>query len=103
MRQFDIVKSPFGRSAKERPYFVVLQSDLTDETRTVVVAPLAPLSTLARPSRLHPRVTIGKEAYVLASHELAAAPRSAFGKPIGSAGEASERIKTALDLLLYGV
>ncbi len=102
MRQFDILKNPFGR-ASERPYFIVLQSDLTDETRTVIVAPLVSMSAIKPPSRLHPRIEVGKQSFVLASHELAAAPRSAFGKPVGSAREASDSIKMALDLLFYGV
>ncbi len=103
MRQFDVVKNPFQRSASERPYFVVLQSNPVDETRTVVVAPLVTLASLASPTRLHPRIDVGGDAYVLATHELAAAPRHSFGKPVASAADADTRIKAALDLLLYGV
>lgn len=102
MRQFDIVRNPFERTV-ERPYFIVLQSNPTDETRTVVVAPLVPLSMLPGATRLHPRVDFGTQSFALATHELGAAPRSAFGKVVGSAADANDRIKAALDLLLYGV
>jgi len=102
MRQYDILKNPFARAA-ERPYFVVLQSNPTDETRTVVVAPLVPLSMVRTPNRLHPRIDVGKHSFALATHELGAAPRSAFGKAVGSAADANDTIKLALDLLLYGV
>lgn len=103
MRQFDVVKNPFGRSARERPFFVVLQSNPVDETRTVVVAPLVALSLVKAPNKLYPRIDVGKQSFVLATHELAAAPRSAFGKPIASVADVESRIKAALDLLLYGV
>ena len=82
---------------------VDLQSDLIEIPGSRVVAPLvqekaAPPSTRS----LHPRVTVKGEAFVVATHLLAAAPVGMLKAPVGNLSDHQDAFTLALDMLFHG-
>ena len=69
-RQFDVVANPDSADAANRPYLVVLQSDLVSGLKSTVVAPLVPHDQMTGAGRLNPIVPIDGRDYWLATHEL---------------------------------
>jgi toxin CcdB len=102
MRQFDIVRNPDPGEAVERPYLVVLQSDLVAGLRSAVVAPLVARAAMEGASRLNPLITVETCEYWFAVHELFAIDRRVLGEAVGSAAGHRDQIIAALDLLFTG-
>jgi len=101
MPQFDLYKNP---RAGQYPLLLDVQTDLLSQLSTRVVVPLAKLEKYpaARLKRLNPTVTTGGIEYVLVVPLLAAIPKVALGKSIGSLATSRTEIIAALDLLLTG-
>jgi toxin CcdB len=99
MRQFDVCR------LKERgdQLIVVLQHDITDELDTRIVAPLSdrPYRRIVDRARLP--VDLDGNHYVIQIDRLSAIERRAIGAVIGSLATNEQRIKSALDLLFFGV
>jgi toxin CcdB len=102
MKQFDLLRNPDIVSARMRPYLVVLQSDFLSIVDTVVVAPLALPSRVKPIARLTPMVVVGSSEYVIVTSELAAVPKSALKRVVGSAAAKRDEILAALDLIFVG-
>jgi toxin CcdB len=82
---------------------VDVQSDLLESFSTRVVIPLVALEHAPRaPRRLNPVIEVGGEPLILAAHLLAALPRAALGRPVGSLAHERDRIRAALDMLFLG-
>ncbi len=103
MRQFDIVPNPSKSSSKARPYLLILQSDLTNETRNVIVAPLTRHQAGAAVSKLFPIIAFDGNSYAVEMPEAGAIARSVLGRAVASARESRDAIVTALDLLFLGI
>ena len=102
MRQFDIVQNPDPSEAVERPFLIVLQSDLVSGLRSTVVAPLVIRTAMEGASRLNPLIALDGSEFWLAIHELFAIDRRGLGQPVGSAADHRDKIIAALDLLFTG-
>lgn len=81
--QFKVFRNPYSGSQRAAPFLVVLQSDLLDETRGVLAAPLQLPKAIAKASTLHPRFVIEGKECVLNVLELAPMPRLDLGPPVG--------------------
>lgn len=101
-RQLDIVPNPEPGEAGERPYLIVLQSDLVAGLRSTVVAPLVPRAAMDGASRLNPLITFDGSEFWLAIHELFAVDRRGLGQPVGSAADQRDKVIGALDFLFTG-
>lgn len=102
MRQFDVVASP-ETGDPDRPYLLVLQSDLIAELRSTIVAPLIVHARMRGAQRLSPVVTIDGEDYWLAVHELFAVDRRILPQPVANLSDQRDAIIAALDLLFTGI
>jgi toxin CcdB len=97
-RQFDVYRTSAGTLV------VVIQSDLLDEMRTRVVAPLLPAGAAGRPMRgLNPEISFGEEAVVLMPQLLATLTIAELGVPAGSIAHMRDTVIRAVDTLLAGV
>lgn len=97
--QFKAFANPYP-STEGSPYLVVLQNDLLDEYRSVLVAPLQPASTSAKSSRLRPRFDIAGVALVLNVLEMAPMPRAHLGPAVADLDRF--RIIDAYDAVISG-
>ena len=102
IRQFDVVANPDPMDAAERPYVVVLQSDLVSGLTSTVVAPLIPRASMIGAQRLNPLVAVEGQEYWLAMHELFALDRRILRRQVGSIADQRDVIIAALDLLFTG-
>lgn len=104
MRQFDVFSNPHPRSARLRPYLVVLQHDRIDDIRSVIVAPCAAAEGRPASPRISPAVTIRDRPYLVLVSELAPMQRAALtGRPVANLDADSYEILLALDFLFTGV
>jgi toxin CcdB len=102
MKQFDVFRNPDSHSARQRPYLVILQSDVLRGVATAVVAPLALSSRFPPISRLTPTVTIAGKEYVILISDLASIPRKVLKRSIGTTATKRDEILAALDLVFVG-
>jgi toxin CcdB len=103
MAQFDVYANPNPPSRKTRPYIVVLQSDYTAQTETVVVAPLAVKEAFGGGAqKLHPIVTVAGRELIVATHEVGAILRRNLGKVHGNVAAQRYEIISAIDVLFTG-
>jgi len=97
-QQFDLYRLATGT------YVVVLQSDLLDEMKTRVVAPLLPASAVAnRIARLNPSLMIGTDAYLLMPQLAATLTLAELGEKAGSLTLWRDEIQRAIDTLISGI
>jgi hypothetical protein len=82
---------------------VLLQSDLTITSTTVVVAPLLVKSRLAEPSKLFPAFEVEGQQLVLAVNELAAIRQQVLREHVTNVEMHRDAIISALDLLFLGI
>jgi toxin CcdB len=101
-RQFDVVPNPDATDVAERPYVVILQSDLVSGLSSTVVAPLVPRASMTGAHRLNPLVTVQGQEYWLAMHELFAMDRRMLRREVASVDDQRDAIIAALDLLFTG-
>ena len=100
IRQFDVFRNP-AATRSLFPFVVVLQSDAIHQTRSVVVAPMIPESSVSE-SRLTPTFEIEGRNWTLIVSDIAALPRSRLTQHVASLDGERYRIKAALDLLFVG-
>jgi toxin CcdB len=102
MRQFDVFRTR-GELRKHAPYLVILQSDLINDIRTALVAPLRPLHGFGPPIKtLHVVKQWEGEAHVLSPEEMAAVPREILSERAGTLAQHRGEIIAAIDLLFTG-
>lgn len=103
MRQFDVFPNTNPRSARQRPFLVVLQHDRVRGMRSVVTAPCADTDQRAPSTHLSPVVSIeGRSYFVMISELSAISTESLTGRPIGNVAGQSYEIQRALDFLFTG-
>src|SRR5262249_11590853 len=102
-RQFDVVANPDAEYAAQRPYLIVLQSDLISGLHSTVVAPLASREQFSGAHRLNPIVLIEGREFWLATHELFAVDRRVLRQPIANLSDRRDAIIAALDFVFSGI
>jgi toxin CcdB len=102
VRQFDVVPNPETAEAGQRPFLVVLQSNLVSGLLSTIVAPLIPRERMAGADRLNPLVMIDGREYWLATHELFAVDRRLLRTGVANLESRRDAIIAALDLLFIG-
>ena len=103
IRQFDVIANPDPLDAHDRPFVVVLQSDLVSDLRSTVVAPLVPRESMRGAQRLNPLLKLDGSEYWLAIHELFAVERRILLRQAGNVSDQRDAIIAALDLLFTGI
>jgi len=83
-------------------YVVDVQANLLDDLATRVVIPLLPRGAGKVVQDLNPVVRVDDADYVVMTQELAAVPRSALRRKVGSLADRRDEITRALDVLLVG-
>lgn len=98
MTQFDVFDNP-NRSARSAfPYIVVLQSDVSFNRRTTIVAPIAPKAKVQAEDRAVLAVEIDGKPFVV----LASVPLPPKVKPVTQLLELRDRLPRAIDYLFLG-
>lgn len=96
--QFDLYRMRSGGLV------VVLQSDLLDELRTRVVAPLVPAGSVTRVLQvLNPAVTVGEAEFLVMPQLAATLTLAELGQKVGSLAAMRDAIVRAVDALLSGI
>jgi toxin CcdB len=101
-RQFDVVANPDQIEAEQRPYLVILQSDLVSGLTSTVVAPLVSRELMRGAHRLNPILVVEGREYWLAAHELFAVDRHVLRAKVATVADHRDAIIAALDLLFTG-
>lgn len=102
-RQFDVVPNPDASDAAQRPFLVVLQSDLVAGLRSAVVAPLVAREHMVGAQRMNPVFSVEGNDYWLATHELFAIEQTMLNAKIASLADQHDAIVAALDFVFTGV
>jgi toxin CcdB len=101
-RQFDVVANPDPLEAAQRPYLVILQSDLVADLSSTVVAPLVPRDQMQGAQRLNPILRVEGREYWLATHELFAVDQRMLRGRVATLAEHRDAIVAALDFVFFG-
>jgi toxin CcdB len=101
--QFDIAENLDRASRRAYPYLIILQHEHAESAATVVAAPVAPPPPIATQPRLHPRIKIDGQPYVIFVAQLAAVPRNQIGSVIGNAAPERYEITRAIDMIFTGI
>jgi toxin CcdB len=101
-RQFDVVANPDPIEAADRPYLVVLQSDLVSGLFSTVVAPLVPREQMMGARRLNPVVSVEGREFWLATHELFAVDQRILHGKVTTLADQRDAIIAALDFVFTG-
>lgn len=105
MSQFFAYANPNPVTRKLFPYLLDIQSDLLDELRTTVVAPLCPAAMAGEGviSKLCPEVEIDSRKYLVFTQQIAAVDRKALGKKVCDLSGYRHSIIAALDFVISGI
>jgi toxin CcdB len=101
-RQFDVVDNPDPNDAAERPYLVVLQSDLVSHLNSTIVAPLVPREHMQGARRLNPVLAVDGRDYWLATHELFAVDQRMLRGRVATLADHRDAIIAAIDFVFLG-
>jgi toxin CcdB len=101
-RQFDVVANPDAEEAAERPYLVILQSDLVYDLKSTIVAPLVVRNSMQGAQRLNPVFIVEGREFWLATHELFAVDRRLARKKVATLSDHRDKITAALDFVFSG-
>ena len=97
MARFDIYRTDGGALVLD------VQTNLISSLTSRLVIPLiAEISAPTPIKRLHPRVVIEGENYILATHLMAAVPIRVLGRPVGDSLENYDAIVAAIDMIFLG-
>jgi toxin CcdB len=101
-RQFDVVANPDPIEAVQRPYLVVLQSDLVSGLTSTIVAPLVPRDRMKGADRLNPIFAVEGQNYWLATHEMFAVDQRFLRGTVATLAGQRDAIIAALDFVFIG-
>jgi hypothetical protein len=90
------------QSGKALALAVVLQHNILDQLRTVVVAPLIFADKMMRINRLHPVLSFNGMDYLVAVDLLVAIERRHIVDVVASADHLADEIKNAIDFVFIG-
>jgi toxin CcdB len=102
IHQFDVYATPLRRDKLERPYVLVMQSDLIDKDSRVC-APMVAERFLVPMRRLNPIFEIEGHRYYLNPVDLITLPVRALRTPILNLEAERYRIISAIDLVFTGI
>ena len=103
MRQYDICRNANAASRKQVPFVIVLQSDLMQDFKTVVVAPLMTETPATKISKLNPVVLAQGRTYRVSMAEMAGVLRSQLGETIANVEDQHAEFVASIDLLFTGI
>jgi toxin CcdB len=103
MRQYDVCRNLNSASRKEAPFLLILQADLLQDLRTVVIAPIRTERLATKMSRLNPAVNISGKTYRVSVSELTSVLRNQLGEVILNTSEQHSEFVDAIDLIFTGV
>jgi toxin CcdB len=93
MPQFDVHRL-------DDTYLLDCQSDQLDGLNSRIVVPLIPVGTVTREfPRLTPRLSVGQQEFIMATHLMAAVDRRILGPSVASLAQERYTIQTAIDIL----
>jgi toxin CcdB len=102
--QHDIFANPAPRTRAAFPFIAVLQADLSAESRSRMVAPMAPRAALpGAAGRLLPIVRHDGREFLIAVELMMSLPISALRNALGSIAAHRDEITRAIDWLFTGV
>jgi toxin CcdB len=102
-RQFDVFANPSARGLRERPFLVVIQSDLLGTRRTRVVVPLIVKTEITPIPRLNPIFRVQGRELHFHPLELAHIPNELLRNPLANLEAERDRIVAALDMVFTGI
>ncbi|MES1201859.1 MAG: CcdB family protein [Pseudomonadota bacterium] len=103
MAQFDVFENPNRAARSTFPYVVVIQSDVSENRRTSIVAPIAPAAKAQASDRAILPVEIHGAPYAVILHGLAALPLPPRAKPMAALPDIRECLPRAIDYLFLGL
>ena len=103
MKQFDVVLNKTDLQEDLIPFFVCIQSDFIEPTRSRVVIPLRRPETIGpQAARLNPLFTIKGTRVMLMTQEITHLPITLLGQPIDTLANQRDDIIAAVDMLISG-
>jgi CcdB protein len=105
MRQFDIcrMKAPASQAKSKAPLVIILQSNLTSDLATRVVAPLVPETDLPAIGAMRPSISFQGRKFRLIVDRLSVVSTASIGEALGTAANKTYDIRRALDIVFVGV
>lgn len=98
MPKYDVFPNPSGDG-----YLLDIQSDLLNELNSRLVVPLLPASSAPKPARrLNPVFDIADQQVVMVTQFMGAVPTGILKTQVGRLDEESEKIVSAIDMLIQG-
>lgn len=102
--QLEVFPNPLVRARRAFPYVVVLQSDVSVQSRERIVAFLAPRSQVAPlAGRLTPIVEFAGKEFVVLMPWMTNVAASELRKPVADLGSFRDGIVDAVDWLFLGI
>lgn len=99
MRQYDVLRN-LGRSRREFPYFVLVQSGLLKPWERCVVVPLACEAPRGIHERIAPILAVEGRPLRFAAHLIGNVPRHVLGDVVLNLSDQAETLLNAIDLVL---
>jgi toxin CcdB len=105
MERFEVYRNSDPASARQLPYFLILQSELLDDFPTRVVAPLIrPKDLGGTPiALLNPCFEIDGQRLAMYTQQIAGIPKRYIGKFVCGLGAERDAVLRALDFLFSGI
>jgi len=105
MPQFTVHRNTNPASRTTVPYLLNVQSDLIEDLRTRVVAPLYPAAAMKGKTirTLMPSFDVEGKQYVMMTPQLAGIPKKLLGASVADLSGKRDEIIAALDLLITGI
>jgi hypothetical protein len=104
LHQFDIVKNPNPATARDFPYFCILQCDFMADMDTVLVAPLRPVSAkIPIKLRINIAVEIDKMPHFVLMEYLSPALRKDLKTKVATVAAQRDEFIRAADALFTGL
>ena len=98
MPKYDVFPNPSGDG-----YLLDVQSDLLNELNSRLVVPLLPAFSAPKPAkRLNPTFDFEDQQVVMATQFMGAVPTGILKTQVGRLDEESEKIISAIDMLIQG-
>jgi toxin CcdB len=103
VRQYDICRNLNMASRKEAPFLIVLQADLLEDLRTVVIAPVRVETLATKISKLIPAAIVKGKPYRFSMPELTGILRKYLGEVVANVVNQHYEFVAAIDLIFTGI
>jgi toxin CcdB len=101
--QFDVFENPNRAARSTFPYVIVVQSDVSSNNKTMIVAPIAPRAKAPVADRAVLPVEIDGEPYAVLMYGLAALPIQLRAKPVAQLPDIRDQLPRAIDYVFLGM